>query len=181
MSSAYKILPHYTYNDWVHWEGKWELIEGIPFAMRPSPVPKHQRVGAEIITEFIFEIRKFGCKKCRVYAPIDFKISDDTILEPDILIVCGEIKKKYLDFPPVLVVEILSIATMLKDRNTKFHLYEQQGVKFFLIVDTEKEVIEIYELVSGIYQLQTLNNEGLFKFELEEDCKIIPDLKNIWL
>ncbi len=21
------IIPHYTYNDWVHWEGKWELME----------------------------------------------------------------------------------------------------------------------------------------------------------
>jgi hypothetical protein len=23
---------------YLHWEGKWELIEGIPMAMTPSPV-----------------------------------------------------------------------------------------------------------------------------------------------
>ncbi|TCK06622.1 hypothetical protein [Phorcysia thermohydrogeniphila] len=28
-------LPHYTYEDYKHWEGKWELIEGIPYAMCP--------------------------------------------------------------------------------------------------------------------------------------------------
>jgi len=67
-------------------------------------------------------------------------------LVPDILIVCGEIRKKYLDFPPILVVEILSPATALKDRHTKYELYQQQGVKYYLIADTDKKTIEIYEL-----------------------------------
>jgi hypothetical protein len=44
MGNAGKILPHYTYDDYVHWEGKWELIDGIPYAMSPAPVPKHQVV-----------------------------------------------------------------------------------------------------------------------------------------
>ena len=30
---AEKYLPHYTYKDYKNWEGRWELIEGIPFAM----------------------------------------------------------------------------------------------------------------------------------------------------
>ncbi|WP_301924323.1 hypothetical protein [Ferruginibacter sp.] len=38
MSSAVKILPHYTYEDHCQWEGRWEIIEGIPFAMSPAPV-----------------------------------------------------------------------------------------------------------------------------------------------
>jgi hypothetical protein len=44
MSSPVKILPHYTYADYVQWEGQWELIDDIPYAMSPSPVPKHQRI-----------------------------------------------------------------------------------------------------------------------------------------
>lgn len=31
-------LPHYTYDDYVTWEGRWELIQGIPYAMTPAPV-----------------------------------------------------------------------------------------------------------------------------------------------
>lgn len=42
MGLADKIIPTYTYNDWVHWEGKWELVEGSPIAMSPTPAPLHQ-------------------------------------------------------------------------------------------------------------------------------------------
>jgi hypothetical protein len=31
-----KAIEYYTYYDYLHWEGKWELIEGIPMAMTPS-------------------------------------------------------------------------------------------------------------------------------------------------
>ncbi|HSV11108.1 MAG TPA: hypothetical protein VLI68_10085 [Hanamia sp.] len=35
--SAVKLLPHYTYEDYCHWEGRWEVIDGIPYAMIPAP------------------------------------------------------------------------------------------------------------------------------------------------
>lgn len=104
MSLIDKIIPHYTYDDWVQWEGVWELIEGHPIAMSPTPVPYHQRVASEISTELTLALRKAKCKNCRVYHPLDYKIADDTILVPDILFICGEVKKKYLDFPPALIV-----------------------------------------------------------------------------
>lgn len=119
-----------------------------------------------------------GCKKCKVYQPIDFVISNDTILEPDMLIVCSEIKKKFLDFPPTLIVEILSPPTALKDRNTKYHLYEQQGVKYYLIVDADNKAIEIFELIENQYVLQTYSES--FTFSLREDCTITPNLSVIW-
>ena len=50
--SAVKLLPYYTYEDYCNWEGRWELIEGIPFAMSPAPAPGHQRILAKIITRF---------------------------------------------------------------------------------------------------------------------------------
>jgi hypothetical protein len=39
MSDAVKILPHYTYHDYENWEGRWELIDGIPYAMQPLSIP----------------------------------------------------------------------------------------------------------------------------------------------
>ena len=57
MGSAIKILPHYTYEDYCQWEGRWELIDGIPYAMSPAPTPHHQRIGANLITEFVNAIR----------------------------------------------------------------------------------------------------------------------------
>jgi Uma2 family endonuclease len=178
MSIANKILPYYTYEDWIVWEGKWELIEGIPHAMSPTPFPEHQRVAAEIRTELMLALRKTNCKKCKAYDPVDYKITDDTILEPDILIVCGEIRKKYLDFPPALVAEILSPSTALKDRHTKYEIYQQQGIKYYLIVDIDKRTIEAYHLQNKSYQL--LPNDSPYEFILEENCTITPDFSNIF-
>jgi Uma2 family endonuclease len=178
MGTVQKILPHYTTEDWRHWEGKWELIDGHPIAMSPTPVPEHQRVAAELRTEFILSLRKSGCKKCKAYDPIDYIISEDTILVPDILIACGEIKKKYLDFPPRLVVEILSPSTALRDRNIKYQLYEQQGVKYYLLVDIDVQKIEVYELADGKYSLWENNIDQ--PFELENDCRISPDFSAIF-
>lgn len=178
MGLADKIIPHYTYDDWVHWEGVWELIEGHPIAMSPAPVPAHQRVASELRTELTLALRKSGCKECRAYDPVDYKISDDTILVPDILIICGDIKKKFLDFPPVLVVEILSPSTALRDRHTKYQYYLQQGVQYYLIADVALEKIEIYKLVEDEYQLQEA--ESTYEFILSPDCSIIPQLENVF-
>ena len=55
MSIAAKYRPHYTYDDYCQWEGQWELIEGMPYAMSPAPIPAHQRVNSTLIFEFEFE------------------------------------------------------------------------------------------------------------------------------
>ncbi len=178
MGFADKIIPHYTYDDWVHWEGIWELIEGHPIAMSPTPVPAHQRAAAELITELTLALRKSNCKKCRVYDPLDYKIADDIILVPDIMIICGDVKKKYLDFPPSLVVEILSPASALRDRHTKYELYQQQGVKYYLIVDADKKNIDVYMLQDAQYSLQEMSNS--YVFHLNDDCSITPDLSVIF-
>lgn len=177
MSAVAKILPHYTYAEWELWEGQWELIEGIPYAMAPMAVPRHQIIASNILGEFHTELKK--CKGCVVSQPMDYRISDDTILQPDILIVCDEIKKKYLDFPPSLVVEVLSPSTALKDRHTKYYLYEQQGIKYYLIVDIDQEFIEMYELIDGAYQLIQKGKDITHDFSFDP-CSATIDFKEIW-
>ena len=180
MSSAIKILPHYTYEEYCLWEGRWELIDGIPYAMSPAPIPKHQRVSANLIYEFGNAIRNQKCKHCKVYDFIDVKVSEDTILQPDVSIVCKPITKNFLDFPAAMVVEILSPATAFKDRHVKFSLYEKMGIKYFLIIDIDKRSIEINTLQSSQYQLTTYTGSQAFQFIVEEDCKIEVELNNIW-
>ncbi len=178
MNTVKKYLPSYTYDDWLHWEGRWELIEGHPIAMSPMPIPEHQRVTAAIIYELTSSLKNTGCKNCKVYDPIDFKISEETILQPDVLIVCGAMQKHFLDFAPALVVEVLSKSTEDRDRDIKYELYEQQGVRFYLIVDLRKQSIEVYELIDNKYQLRTVASD--FDFELEPGCTISPALNNVW-
>lgn len=178
MSSPVKILPHYKYEDWVRGEGQWELIDGIPYAMSPAPVPKHQRLGGNLFTEFRLALK--GCNNsCAVYQPIDFKINEDTILQPDMPVVCGEIEKKYLDFAPSLVAEILSPATALKDRHAKFEIYQAEKIPYFLIINSEEEIIEVYVLSKDEYELRLKGREIQFEFQFT-GCSVLLDFKEIW-
>lgn len=177
MGHAKKILPHYTYEDWILWEGKWELIEGFPIAMSPAPLPRHQQVAASLRAELVFALKK--CNHCFAYDPIDYKVAGDTILVPDVLVVCGEIKKPFLEFPPALVVEVFSKSTALRDRNTKYSIYEEQGVKYYLIVDIERQIIEVYDLIDSMYVLRNTQSQ-LFDFLFEADCAITVNLSDIW-
>jgi Uma2 family endonuclease len=181
MSSAVKILPHYTYDEWKEWKDRWELIDGVPYAMSPAPAPRHQWISANIKGEFRNSIKSAGCKKCKVYDFIDIKVSEDTILQPDAVIVCKEIPKNFLDFPAAMVVEILSPATALKDRNNKFTIYEAQKISYYLIVDIEKKEIEIYRLnKDGKYEGEKFSPAKPYTFILDTDCYIDVVLNNIW-
>jgi Uma2 family endonuclease len=178
MSIAYKHLPQYTYDDYLQWEGRWELIDGIPYAMTPMPVPKHQRVAGSLHAELRGALKKDGCD-CKVYQPIDYKLSDDTVFNPDLLIVCRPISKKYLDFPPSIVVEILSESTAMKDRHIKYPRYEAEGIPYYLIVDADLETVEVYQLINGRYQRQSLQQDEAFTFNLG-DCSFSILFNQIW-
>lgn len=178
MSIAYKHLPQYTYEDYLLWEGRWELIDGVPYAMAPMPVPEHQSTATNLASELRLALKKSGCK-CKVYQPLDYKLSDDTVFNPDLLVVCKPIVKKYLDFPPNLVVEILSEGTAMKDRHIKYPRYEAEGILYYLIVDAEIRAVEIYRLVSGTYQRQPLDQSRPFTFDLG-DCRFSVLVDQIW-
>lgn len=63
----------------------------MPYAMSPLPIPAHQRVSLKL--SLLFEVALNKCKDCKVYPPLDWKIAEDTIVHPDVLIVCKKIEK----------------------------------------------------------------------------------------
>ena len=95
------------------------------------------------------------------------------------LIVCGEIGEKYLDFPPILVVEILSPSTASRDRKIKFNLYESQGVMYYLILSPESRKVEIYQWENGKYALKLRGRDLSFTFLLA-GSKARIDFSLIW-
>jgi Uma2 family endonuclease len=176
--SVIQILPHYTFEDWQRWEGQWELIQGIPYAMSPAPVPKHQIISASLTAEFRMTLKK--CKRCNVMQPIDFKVADDIIVQPDLLVVCRKIEKNYLDFPPSLVAEIISPATALKDRHTKYQIYQSQQIKYYLIISPDTEEAEVYEYYEREYKLMQKGKDFPYIFNFDEDCDATIDFAEIW-
>lgn len=178
MSIADKYRPQFTYEDYLLWEGRWELIDGMPYAMSPAPVPNHQRINGKLWSLIDVCLRSY-CDKCEVFLPIDWKINENTVVQPDVLIVFKKIEKKYLDFAPVLVAEIVSPSTAYKDRHEKFELYEQEGVPYYLIVDPQFKKIDMYVLTEGKYILSTASaSAALFTFA--DGCSFAANLENIW-
>ncbi len=178
MPVAPKYLPHYAYGDYCQWEGNWEIIDGIPYAMSPAPVPLHQLVNMNLGAE-IRESLKPNCKKCRVYMPIDWKIKEDTVLQPDLVVVCDKIEKKYLDFAPILVAEIISLSSAFNDRNLKKEIYLTQKIKYYLILDPQLKKTEIYGILNDQYTPVAINPER-FTFLLSDDCTAEVNFAEIW-
>lgn len=178
MTGPVKILPHYTYDDYLQWEGRWELIDGIPYAMSPAPTPRHQILVNTLGALFYLSLR--NCKHCKVAQAIDYKIEEDTILQPDLSILCQQTNKKFIDFPPALVAEILSPSTALKDRHTKMSLYQNQGIPYYLIISPETEDAEIYFLQDKEYILKQKGKEFSFSFYFGNDCSATIGFNEVW-
>ena len=167
----------YSYNDYKLWEGDWELVNGYPYAMSPSPKRAHQLFATMFSGEFRNELKinKLNCD-CEVYMELDWIVNDNTVVRPDCMVVCGEFKEDFLTFPPQLILEVSSHSTRLRDRNTKFNLYEMYGVKYFIIADCDKKTTEIFELIDNKYK-QT----GTKIFNLTENCSINFDAFDLFV
>lgn len=81
------------------------------------------------------------------------------------MIVCELIEGDYPTKPPALILEILSPQSLLKDRNTKFNLYQSYGVKYYLIANIDKKEIEIFQLAHNRYKQVDGNEEFLLSNE----------------
>ncbi len=100
---------NHTYDDYKLWKGDWELFGNVAVAMSPSPVRKHQ----SIASEFIYNIRETldECPRCEVLGEVDYKVSEDTLLRPDIVLTCDETNDSYLTKASEIIVEIISKST----------------------------------------------------------------------
>ncbi len=170
-------LPHYTYDDYLQWEGRWELIEGIPYAMTPSPGVRHQRISQLIAYQLERSLE--GCPSCQALLPTDWRVTEDTVLQPDNMVICYRPSHPYLTKAPSLIFEILSPATAEKDRRTKYAIYEREGVTYYVIVDPVNEVAKIYHLHEGRYVKQLDATDESYQFILE-DCRLMFDFSGIW-
>ena len=107
-------------------------------------------------------------------------MNDTTVVQPDVALFCEKTEKQYFSKTPLLVVEVLSMATALKDTTTKFDLYEREGVPTYIIIDPDKEKAEIFELHEGKYRrVQKIEHEGIYRFAHKE-CEMEMDFKKVF-
>lgn len=153
-SHAEQLDARYTWDDYCHWNDgeRWEIIEGIAYNMSPAPTTRHQAISRELALEVGIYLRGKPCQPFT--APIDVKLSEHDVVQPDLIVVCNpeQIERTHIEGPPTLIVEILSPSTHRKDRLKKTQLYARVGVQELWIVDPEG-LVELFTLRDGKYVL----------------------------
>jgi Uma2 family endonuclease len=146
-----------TYQDYVDLpdDGKhYELIEG-ELILNPAPVPRHQMIGGNIYHAIRTYLDQHPGAKV-FYSPIDIMLSDDNVLEPDVVVIGAArlaiIGRTNVQGPPNLVVEILSDRTRRRDETVKRKLYERHGVDEYWIVDPAIDAIKIYRRSGAAFE-----------------------------
>lgn len=145
----------YTWDDYATWsdDKRWELIGGEVFDTSAAPLVRHQAVSRELEYRLM---PLFAGRECEVFnAPIDVKLSEEDVVQPDLVIVCSrsQIKETHIEGPPTLVVEILSPSRPFHDRVRKMGLYARFGVKEFWVVTPDPGLVEVFFLDGASYRL----------------------------
>jgi Uma2 family endonuclease len=150
----------FTYADYRAWEldegERFELIDGTAYAMA-APSDVHQAILVELVTQMGTYLRG---KPCKVRpAPYDVRLfyaedeSDDTVVQPDISVICDENKRgpEGCRGAPDLVVEILSPSNTADEYIRKFNLYMKAGVREYWIVAPKSKTVQSFVLQNGAY------------------------------
>ena len=170
---CYSYADYYTWND----NERWELIEGVPFAMSPAPSWFHQAIIGNIYNQLHNFLKG---KPCRVLvAPVDVCLygagdNDKTVVQPDILIVCdkSKLKGKYCNGAPDMVIEVLSPTSVKHDRIIKFQQYQQAGVHEYWIVDPDTKSVSTHILNNGEYTIRVYFDSDNVPVHVLEGCSV---------
>lgn len=125
-TSPRKSERPFTYRDYRSWpeDERWELIDGVAYAMSPAPRLLHQSLLGGLFAQ-IYSF--FDGKPCRPIAPIDVFLpaGDEAlgdiehVVQPDAFLVCD--KSKLIDEgvlgAPDFIIEVLSPNTAIPTRN----------------------------------------------------------------
>ena len=125
-----------------------ELIDGA-LIVTPAPRHRHQRA----LTRLLVLLANACPPELEALpAPFDYKISEYTMLEPDIVVArTADYGPLRLEKTAVLVVEILSPSTAKYDTGLKRLAYEAAGVPWYWLVDPQEPRLTVLQLVDGAY------------------------------
>lgn len=131
-----------TYDDYAKLpsDGKrYEVIDGELF-VSTTPVIRHQVIVGNLLFALHVYLKKTGGGTV-LMAPLDVVLSDDCIVQPDVIVINGDrasiVGAKNIQGPPHLIIEVLSEDNRRYDEIQKRRLYESVGVDEYWVVDPE--------------------------------------------
>jgi Uma2 family endonuclease len=176
---------HHTYGEYCTWpeDVRYELIDGIAYAMAPAPARVHQEIVLAIATQVHAALEG---RPCRAYiAPFDVRLPHgsevdddvDTVVQPDLAVVCDRDKldARGCRGAPDWIIEVLSPATAGHDMIVKRRLYERAGVREYWLLHPTDRVVTVYTLNGGVYGTPMIH-------ELKERLAVtvLPEIEIDW-
>ena len=110
----------------------------------------------------------------------DWIVSDDTVVRPDVMVICGRIEGDYPTRTPRIIFEIISPSTAIQDERLKFELYQSEGVGWYVLVYPERECTRIFKFEDGHMIQEKHNERDKYPFGLEENGQFEFDFARIW-
>lgn len=156
-------MQRHTYADYLTWSATSgnEVVDGVAYVREPpAPSRLHQEVVVDLCRQVSISL---DGKPCRVYvAPFDVRLPKDgaddddqidTVVQPDILIVCDlqKLDDRGMRGAPDWIAEVLSPSTASYDRGTKLRAYERAGVPEVWLIEPTDRTVTIYRLLAGHY------------------------------
>ena len=172
-----QALETYTVRDYLQWEGDWELIHGQPVAMAPSPALEHQLTSMTIARQLDESLD--DCPHCQALFEIDVEFSEDTVVRPDVLVICYHPEGERLTRAPDLIFEVISAKTARRDEVLKFELYRAEGVTHYVLVYPETKKAKVWRLVEGEYRKVADFHDETHRFDLSK-CSLDFDFSRLW-
>ncbi len=127
---------------------RYELVDGS-MLVTPSPSIPHQITVGEV-----YELLRHAAPPgfLVLTGPVAVEISDDTELQPDVLVATRtDFTHDGLPVPPLLAVEVLSPSTRAFDLHTKRARYEEFGAAAYWVVDPLIVRLRAWDLRDGAF------------------------------
>ena len=163
MAVVEKTARRWTYEEYyrLNDDQRYEIIDGN-LLMAPAPDTWHQSwIGALfIILDRHVRSRNLG----KVFlSPVDVVLNSENSVQPDLVFVSsanlGIVQRRGIFGTPGLLVEMVSVSSMRRDRYEKKELYARFGVKEYWIGDPANKALEILTLKDGNYELHCVAEE----------------------
>ncbi|GHU93825.1 hypothetical protein FACS189479_05770 [Spirochaetia bacterium] len=146
----------YTYADMLEWDEGYraEIIDGALYAAEP-PVAYHQEIISELTYQLMGFLKETQSVSGKVFpGPFGVRLfpkddlSDNTVLEPDITVVCdlSKLDKRGCKGAPDMIIEILSPSNTQHDMVYKFNKYLKAGVREYWTVDGDSKSVQVHLL-----------------------------------
>lgn len=151
-----------------------EIFDGqIYYMANPSQI--HQSILLELST-LLNSYVKSREGDCKVFpAPFDVKLSDHplTIVQPDIMIVCGKDKldENRCNGAPDFIIEIVSPGNPSDDYIRKAYYYKNYGVREYWIVDPKRRMVTVNYFERDLLNIQ-YSFESTIKVNIYDDLYI---------